>query len=459
MTPPPPALLNDLYQFTMAQAYLADGIALRTACFELFFRRAPAGSPFILAAGIGPAIEFVEGLRFGRIEIRYLRSLGIFDAGLLERLSHFRFGGDIDAVPEGTVVFPGEPILRVRGPVLEAQLLETPLLNLVGFASSVATRAARIKNAAGAAEVMEFGCRRAPGPDGAVTASRAASIGGCDCTSNLEAGRRFGIPVRGTMAHSFVLAHRSEREAFRTYARAFPESTVLLVDTIDTIRSGIPNAIAVALEMSGRGSSLRAVRIDSGDVGAIARRSRALLDAAGLTGVKIIASGDLDEDRIRALRARRAPIDAFGVGTKLVAPEGDGGLSCVYKLVAMEGDGGRMEPRMKRSDDRAKATLPGMKQVHRLYGPDGRARGDFIGLAGRRERIPGGLAGVARPLLGPMFRRGKRIEPSRSLVEIQAAARASIEEIPTRCRRSRAPAPYPVRISPAIRRLQSKFEA
>ncbi len=455
MHPSAPALLNDLYQFTMAQAYLDEGIARRKACFELFFRRAPAAGGFILAAGIGPVLDFVEGFRLGRDEVGYLRSLGIFGAPTLERLARFRFHGDIDAVPEGTLVLPGEPILRVAGPIFEAQLLETPLLNLVGFASSVATRAASIKDAAGSAEVMEFGCRRAPGPDGAVTASRAAFIGGCDSTSNLEAGRRFGIPVRGTMAHSFVLSHRSEHEAFRAYARAFPEGTVLLVDTIDTIRSGVPNAIAVAREMEARGDRLRAVRIDSGDLGAIAERSRELLDAAGLAGVKIIASGDLDEDRIRALRERRAPIDVFGVGTKLVTGQGDGGLSCIYKLVAIEGRGGRMEPRKKRSDDPGKATLPGMKQVYRLYGADGLARGDCLDLARTRGRVP---EGVARPLLRPMFRRGKRVEPSRPLAEIQAAARASIEEIPLRYRRANRPATYPVRISPAIRRLRSTFE-
>jgi nicotinate phosphoribosyltransferase len=455
---PAPPLLNDLYELTMAQSYLSAGLAGRRAVFELFYRRPPHGGGFALAAGIDAALDFVEGLRFGPAEIEYLASLGLFRDDLLRRLESFRFQGDIDALPEGTVVFPGEPILSVSAPILEAQVLETPLLNLVGFPTLVATKAARVVEAASPAEVVEFGCRRAQGPDGALTATRASFVGGCRSTSNLEAGRRFGIPVKGTMAHSFVLAFPSEIEAFRAFTGTYPRNAVLLIDTHHSLRSGLPNAITAGLELRKAGGRLLGVRIDSGDLAAIGFAARQALDAAGLNEVTVVASGDLDEHRIQALRAAGAPIDAYGVGGRLASSAGDTALTCVYKLVAVEEPGtGRLRGRMKETDDPEKATLPGKKQLFRELDGSGAARGDLLALDPGEEPAlaeSGSERVKARlPLLEPAFRSGVRLLRRRDLSEIQSRARKNLEAIPREHRRLVDPLPYPVRISPALSRL------
>ncbi len=451
---PAPPLLNDLYQFTMAAAYQDAGIAERRAVFELFYRTPPHGGTLAVSCGIGPALDFIEGFRFGIEEIAYLRSLGIFGEELFSRLEAFRFLGDVDAVLEGTVVFPREPILRVSAPILEAQLLETPLLNLVGFATLVATKAARVAAAAGPREVIEFGCRRAQGPDGALTASRASSAGGARSTSNLEAGRRFGIPVKGTMAHSFVMAFRSEIEAFRAFVRALPDQAILLIDTVNTLRSGLPNAITLARELRERGRRLLGVRIDSGDLAELSVKVREGLDRAGFPEVKIIASGDLDEERIAALVAARAPIDAYGVGTRLVTARGDPALTTIYKLSAME-EGPAPAPlaaRMKWTDEPEKATLPGVKQVWRSFDASGAAAGDLIAL--EEEGSP---ARGSHPLLEPAFRAGRRVRSPEGLPAVQARAREDLARIPLPHRRLQAPIPYPVSLSPALEGLRTEL--
>jgi nicotinate phosphoribosyltransferase len=461
---PAPPLLIDLYELTMAQAYLDAGIADRRAVFELSFRRPPHGGTFAVAAGIGLALELIEGLRLRLDDMTYIRSLGIFGGNLLDRLAEFRFQGDVEAVREGTVVFPREPILRVSGSILEAQILETHLLNLIGFSTLAATKAARIAEAAAPAEVVEFGCRRAQGPDGAVIATRASFIGGAFSTSNLEAGKRFRIPVKGTMAHSFVMAFPSEAEAFRAFARSFPGMAVLLIDTDDTVESGLPAAIAIAREMRARGERLAGVRIDSGDLAAIAREVRSALDAAGFPQVKIFASGDLDERGIAALAAAGAPIDAYGVGTRLASSDGDSALTCIYKLVAVEEAGGRLRSRMKRTDEPGKATLPGAKQVYRKIHASGSAAGDTIALDEEGDR-PEGWAREARgevtdvrapawiPLLEPALRSGRRIAPPEDLGSARDRARGSLASIPLPHRRLDDPEPYPVTLSPGLERL------
>ena len=455
---PAPALLEDLYQLTMAQAYLAEGLADRRSVFELSFRRAPHGGTYALAAGIGPALDFIEGLRYGPEEIDYLRSLGFLRDDLLGRLAAFRFPGDVDAVPEGTVVFPGEPVLRVTAPILEAQLLETPLLNLIGFPTLVATKAARVCLAAGAAEVIEFGCRRAQGPDGALTATRAAFIGGASSTSNLEAGRLFGIPVKGTMAHSYVMAHPSEMEAFRAFARSLPGLAIVLIDTDDSLSSGLPHAIALARELRGQGGRLLGVRLDSGDLAAISRQVRAAFDAAGFPDVKVYASGDLDEERIEALVSAGAPIDSYGVGTRLAASEGDPALTCIYKLSAVEEAPGRLEPRMKRTDDPGKGTLPGAKSVRRLLDAAGLSTGDVLGLEDEEGPVPLPAPAVrSASLLAPAFRAGRRTAPLEDLRAVRDRARSSLESIPLPHRRLRDPRPYPVAISPALEALRERL--
>jgi nicotinate phosphoribosyltransferase len=449
---PAPPLLNDLYQFTVASAYLDAGIAGRRAVFELFYRSPPHGGRLAIACGIGPALDFLDGFRFGGEEIEYLRSLGMLGERLLSRLRSFRFGGDVDAVLEGTVVFPREPILRIAAPILEAQLVETPLLNLVGFATLIATKAARIAAAAGPKEVLEFGCRRAQGPDGALTASRAAFAGGAGSTSHLEAGRRFGIPVKGTMAHSYVCAFPSEVEAFRAFARACPEKPVFLIDTVNTIHSGLPAALAVAGELRAAGRSVAGVRIDSGDLSKIAPAVREGLDRAGFPEVMIFASGDLDDEKIAALETGRAPIDGYGVGGHLVTAHGDPALTAVYKLAAMEEGSatGRLLARMKWTDDPGKATLPGVKQAWRGFGESGLAAGDRLALV---EEAPT-EGGTFRPLLEPAFRAGRRVRPPEPLLTVKARARDSLAQVPEIHKRLRNPIPYPVTISQKLEELR-----
>ncbi len=462
---PAPVLTNDLYQFTMSQVYLAGGIAGRRSVFELFFRKAPHGGTYAIACGIENALDFIEQLRIGTEEIEYLRSTGIFNEKLLSSLAELRFSGDVDAVPEGTVVFSREPLLRVSAPLFEAQLLETPLLNLVGFATLVATKAARICAAAAPAEVVEFGCRRAQGPNGALTASLAAFIGGCTSTSNLEAGRRFGIPVKGTMAHSLVMAYPSEIEAFRAFTGEFPGLSILLIDTINTLQSGLPNAIEVARDLQKKGKRLLGVRLDSGDLVELSKQVRLELDRAGLREVKIFASGDLDEQRISSLVSAGAQIDAYGVGTRLASCDGDSALTCIYKLVAIEESSGSLEAKMKKTDDPEKATLAGIKQVYRFIDKNGKAVCDVLALDSQEDlpqrwlpellaNLPeGGKSSNCRTLLEPVFRKGTRLKPRENLNDIRERARISLESIPNVYKKINQPNIYPVSQSPGLTKL------
>jgi nicotinate phosphoribosyltransferase len=364
------ALFTDLYELTMMAGYLAEGKHEQRATFDLFFRTTPRGVDLVVAAGLDPALDYLEGLAFTDDDLAFLEAMERFDDDFLHYLSGFRFTGDVWAVPEGLPVFGEEPLLRVTAPLAEAQLVETALINRISYSSLVASNAAQVLAAARGKPVLEFGARRAHGPDGALTGARGALIGGCTATSNVLAGRRYGAQLSGTQAHAWIMAFDSELEAFRAYARTFPDATVLLVDTYDTLATGVPNAIQVARELAADGHRLVGIRLDSGELGMLAAQSRRMLDAAGFEDVKILASGDLDAPSIAALEEEGAPIDGYGVGTALITARHDPTFSGVYKLADLEG-----EPVLKISGTPGKTTSPGCKQVWRSAG------GDVIGLS------------------------------------------------------------------------------
>ena len=459
------ALATDLYQLTMVQGYFLQRHDPEVA-FELFFRRPPFGGRFALAAGLEDVVDAAAALRFQSHELEYLERLGPFRPEFLRFLERWRFRGALHAPPEGTAMFPGEPLLRVTARLTEAQLLESLLLNVVNFQTLIATKAARVVQAAAGGRVYEFGMRRAQGLDGALSAARAAYVGGVDGTSNVAAGERYGIPVSGTMAHSWVQAFGDERVAFARFAELYPERAILLVDTYDTLNSGIPHAIPVLRELQARGGSGFGVRLDSGDLGRLSRAVRGRLDAAGLQAARIVVSSDLDEARIEELRREAAPIDAWGVGTRLVTAHGDPALGGVYKLVAVR-RGGAWQPAVKRSEEPAKATLPGIKQVVRCYAGDA-ATGDLLcldedadaavrtgGSAGERPAAggPGAPRERRTPLLVARLQGGVRVAPREPLAAIRERAAASLASLPPPVRALRAPAPYPVRRSPALEKL------
>lgn len=377
---PPPygqslALLTDLYQLTMAYGYWREGLADREAVFHQFFRKAPFGGGFAVAAGLGPALRWLREFRFQPDDLDYLAGLQgdagqpLFEPGFLDYLAGLEFACEISAVPEGTVVFPQEPLLRVRGPLLQAQLVETALLNIVNFQTLVATKATRVCLAAGEDPVLEFGLRRAQGIDGGLSASRAAYIGGCAATSNVLAGKLYGIPVRGTHAHSWVLSFDSELEAFKAFARAMPHNCVILVDTYDTLQ-GVRHAVEVGQSLRRSGRRLAGIRLDSGDLAGLSQEAWRLLSAAGLDDTAIVASNDLDEFRIAKLKREGAQVGVWGVGTSIASAHGDSALGGVYKLALLRDGAGRWRGRAKRSEEPSKATLPGMLQVRRFLGGD-----------------------------------------------------------------------------------------
>jgi nicotinate phosphoribosyltransferase len=378
-----PGMLTDLYQITMAAAYWRSGLAGTDACFHLYFRDAPFKGGFTVAAGLADAIDYLRNLRFSAEDAAYLTTLTgrdgkpLFAPDFLARLESLRFTGDVLAVPEGRVVFPNEPLLRVTGPIDECQLVETALLNIVNFQTLVATKAARVRLAAEGDPIIEFGLRRAQGPDGALSASRAAFIGGCAGTSNVLAGVRYGIPVGGTHAHSWVMAFDSELESFLAYAEAMPNNSVLLVDTYDTLE-GVRNAIVAGRRLREAGQDLIGIRVDSGDLAWLSWRARELLDEAGFAKTKIYASNELDEYTIESLKEQGAAVDIWGVGTRLVTAYDQPALGGVYKLAAIRRPGGEWEHRLKVSEQAAKATTPGLLRVRRFSDGDGRPTGDMV---------------------------------------------------------------------------------
>ncbi len=427
----------------MAASYHARGMD-RPATFDLFVRHLPSRRSFLVAAGLEHALAYLEGLRYDEEALAYLRSLGLFHEPFLERLARLRFTGDVWAIPEGEVAFPPEPLMRVTAPLVEAQIVETYLLNVINFATMVASKAARIGIACAGRPFVDFSPRRDHGPDAALLAARAAFIGGAAATSNVLAGQRFGIPVTGTMAHSYVMAFEDELAAFGAFVHDLPRATTLLIDTYDTER-GARRAAQVARQIAGEGLRVDGVRLDSGDLDALSRSVRAILDAAGLPSVRIFASGDLDEERIAELVAASAPIDAFGVGTQLGTSADAPYLGGVYKLV----DDVR-GPKMKTST--GKATLAGVKQVYRIE-RDGRADHDVIALAD--EPAPEG-----RPLLTAVMNAGVRTACAEPLPHVQERCRLAVASLPQRLR-SLAPTtePYGVRPSAALDALRMRMSA
>ncbi len=371
-------LLTDLYQLTMVGGYYLLGKKDQRANFDFFFRKIPENGGFCVAAGLDQLVQYIQNIHFEAQEIDYLKSLNLFPQEVIDYFRILRFTGDIYAVPEGTLVFPQEPVIRVTAPLPEAQLVETALLNIVNFQSLVATKAARVMISAAGDPVVEFGVRRAQGPDGGISAARAAFIGGASATSNVMAGKVFGIPVRGTMAHSWVESFPSEIDSFRAFAKVYPRNCILLVDTYDTLRSGVPNAIQVGKELrqSGKGD-LAGIRLDSGDLTFLSREARRMLDEAGFDRTRIMGSSDLDEWLIESIKKQGAEIDLWGVGTRLVTSYSCPALGGVYKLSAVFEDGD-MRPKLKVSDDPDKTTNPAVKKIVRFYDEKNFMRGDLI---------------------------------------------------------------------------------
>ena len=455
------ALLTDLYQLTMACGYWKAGLSERESVFHLTYRRPPFQGGYVIAAGLAPALAFLQRLRFQPDDLAYLATLcdatggRLFPQGFLEYLGALRFTCRVDAVPEGTLVFPHEPILRIQGPIVQAQLVETALLTIINFQSLIATKASRVAASAKGAPVLEFGLRRAQGIDGGLAASRAAYLGGCAATSNVLAGKLFGIPVRGTHAHSWVMFHGDELAAFRAYADALPGNCTFLVDTYDTL-DGVAHAIEVGRELRTRGYPLAGIRLDSGDLAHLSIEARRMLDAAGFPDAKIVASNDLDEHLITSLFEQGAKIDVFGVGTKLVTAYDQPALGGVYKLGAYRDETGAWRQAIKLSEQPIKISNPGILQVRR-FRREGGLVGDAIydteaGLAA------GGLHDLEDPtrpafhptfdtsddLLVTMMDRGTLVRVPEDLVTARARAATELAALSPRTRRFLNPQPYPV---------------
>lgn len=458
------ALLTDLYQLTMAQGYLDCGKGTTQACFHMTFRDYPFKGGYAIASGMAHLADLVDGFGFSEDDLAYLASIpapgggALFKSSFIDYLRGFKLTVDIDAVREGTPVFPNEPLVRVTGPIMECQMLETALLNCVSFETLVATKAARVCQAA-QAPVAEFGLRRAQGPAGGIWASRAAVVGGCASTSNVMAGKLFGLPVSGTHAHAWVMAFPDELTAFRAYAQEFPNNCVLLVDTYDVER-GIDNAITVGLEMRARGQRLSGIRIDSGDLAWLAKMARKKLDAAGLDDCGIVLSNDLDEHTIQSIRDEGAQVASWGVGTKLACAFDQPTLGGVYKLSASrESDDAPWIDRLKISETAAKLTVPGVLDVRRYYYPDGRIAGDMVfdvnAPVSECETIVDPFDSLRRKnlkgkryvtLLEPLARSGKAVlgQDARDALKAQARTREQLETLDESQKRMLNPHTYPV---------------
>ena len=441
MEPGSSPLLTDLYQLNMIEAYLAHGES-RTAVFELFVRKLPARRGFLMAAGLEQALEFLEHLRFSSDEIDWLKSTGRFSASTLAYLADLRFTGDVHAMPEGTLFFANEPILRVTAPLPEAQLVEARLINILHFQTLIASKAARMVLAAPGKLLVDFGLRRAHGAEAGLMAARASYIAGFAGTATVLAAKLFGIPVFGTMAHSYIQAHDSETVAFERFARARPEGLVFLIDTYDT-EAAARKVVALAPRLKAAGISTSGVRLDSGDPIALSKSVRRILDEGGLVDVTIFASGGLDEDQLVAIAKANAPIDGFGIGTSLTTSSDAPALDCAYKLQEYAGS-----PRRKHSA--GKATWPGRKQVWRRYGTDGRLAGDTLSVEDDDQK--------GEPLIHQVMRGGKRLLPSPKLDDIRARAARELQLLPAHLRELKPSATYPVQVGETLVGLAADFD-
>lgn len=451
---------TDLYELTIGEVNFLEKRHEVPVCFDYFFRRIPAKGGYVVFAGLSDLLDILETLHFTKDDITFLRSLN-FKPAFIDYLSTFRFQGKIWSVPEGEIVFPYCPVVRVEGTWLEAQLVETLLLNILNFESLIATKASRMRYVAGDRILSDFGLRRAQGPGG-ILASKAAVIGGFGSTSNVYAAQLYDIPASGTMAHAFITGYSSELEAFRAFARSRPEGCVFLVDTYNTLQSGIPNAIIVAKELEKEGHRLSAVRLDSGDLAYLSRKARTMLDDAGLQYVKIVASNQLDEHVIKSLLEQKAPIDIFGVGTSLVTGAPDGALDGVYKLAESEG-----KPRMKISETLQKATLPGTKQVLRMIDDQGNFFGADAIVLNNENHVdiihhpfePGKSLQVAgfrqEPLLRPVMENGRQLQPSPSLTAIAQYSKERLALLPAEYKRFEYPHIYKTSISQKLMDLRN----
>lgn len=464
-------MMTDLYELTMMYGYFQNGMTDRTAVFDLFFRKTSENSSYAVMAGLEQLIDYVQNLHFDANDIAYLRSLGLFSEPFLDYLARFRFTGDLYAIEEGTVVFPYEPLVRVTAPIMEAQLLETAMLNIINHQTLIASKAAKVCMAAEGDLVMEFGLRRAQGPDAGIYGARAAIIGGCGATSNVLTGQMYGVPVAGTHAHSWVMSFPDELTAFRTYAKTFPDACLLLVDTYDTLRSGIPNAIRVFDELRAAGHEPMGIRLDSGDLAYLTRQARKMLDEAGYPNAKICASGDLDEVLIRDLKTQGACINTWGVGTKMITSEDCPALGGVYKLSAEIVDG-QTVPKIKISENPAKVTNPGVKKIYRIYNPDGMAMADLILL--EHETVdPSKPLTLFHPvdtwkrqtyenyrlreLLTPIFQAGQLVYASPKLLDIQARCKKELASLWEQYTRQRNPHVYKVDLSYELFHLRHRL--
>lgn len=442
-------LLTDLYELTMMQGYFENEDVNQTVIFDMFYRNNPEGNGYAICAGLEQLIDYVKNLHFTEDEIDYLKSLGIFKPAFLAYLKDFRFTGDIYAIPEGTVIFPREPLVKVIAPIMQAQLIETALLNIINHQSLIATKTARIVRAAQGDGVMEFGCRRAQGPDAAIYGARAAIIAGCVGTSNVLCGQMFHVPVSGTHAHSWIMSFPDELSAFRAYAKLYPDACILLIDTYDTLDSGLPHAIQVFKELREQGIHPKryGIRMDSGDLAYLSKKVKAALDAEGFTDAIISASNDLDEGLIGSLKAQGATINSWGVGTNLITSKDCPAFGGVYKLAAIWNEPEqRFEPKIKISENAEKITNPGDKKIYRIYDAQGMIVADLIALADeefsskdplllfdpietwKKTLLPGGSY-TMRELLVPVFRKGDCVYESPSVKEIQNICRRELNTL------------------------------
>lgn len=473
----PLALLTDLYQLTMAYSYWRAQRDQQQAVFTLFFRQLPFGSGYAIAAGLETVLEYLTDLHFTTADLDYLATLTgvddqpLFEQAFLDYLDQLRFQCDIDAIPEGTLVFPHEPLLRVQGPLLHGQLLETALLNIINFQTLIATKATRVCQATQGEPILEFGLRRAQGIDGALAASRAAYLGGCVATSNVLAGKLYDIPVKGTHAHSWIMSFTSEMTAFETYAAAMPNNCIFLVDTFNTLE-GVKKAIQVGYQLQAQGHQLVGIRLDSGDLATLSQQARTLLDAAGFHQARIVASNDLDEYTIAQLKAKGAAIDTWGVGTKLITAYDQPALGGVYKLTAIRDDPmDAWQYRLKLSDEPAKVSNPGMLQVRRFKDMQGMLHSDMLydqlhaptlqptlfDFEGKKQVLPENSS--YEDLLIPVWRQGQPVTTLPTLSTLRERVQAQLANCPEEIKSLANPAPYPVGLEARLFALKTDLMA